>query len=328
MSTLTYGTPPAGLTTDDLSFLNIIDADVVQASASSIRFRALVSGGGFSGTLDALLTGSFVLSGGDLASGTITALQIDLNGVMLLRVADFSLSVADFVAVGDDVDYLLSVLLAGDDSLIGGALGEFLGGLAGADTVSGGAGNDTIEGGTGASYLRGDDGNDVISGGEAFDDINGNQGDDTASGGLGSDWVVGGKDNDSLSGDAGVDIVYGNLGNDTCDGGADADLVRGGQGDDLLFGQAGDDWLSGDRGNDTLSGGAGADIFHSFGDAGIDRVTDFNRAQGDRVLLDPGTVYTVSQSGADVVIAMTGGGQMILVGVQQSALTGDWIFGA
>ena len=90
-------------------------------------------------------------------------------------------------------------------------------------------------------------------------------------------------------------------------------------------------WLivfGGDRGDDTIAGGLGADIFHSFGDAGIDRVTDFNPAEGDRVLLDAGTVYPVSQSGADVVIAMTGGGQMILAGVQQSALAGDWIFGA
>ena len=69
----------------------------------------------------------------------------------------------------------------------------------------------------------------------------------------------------------------------------------------------------------------GADIFHSFGDAGLDRVTDFNRAQGDRVLLDAGTTYTVAQSGADTVISMTGGAQMVLVGVSMSSLTDGWI---
>jgi hypothetical protein len=36
----------------------------------------------------------------------------------------------------------------------------------------------------------------------------------------------------------------------------------------------------------------------------------------------------VSQVGADTVINMTGGGQMILVGVSMSSLTPGWIFGA
>jgi serralysin len=74
--------------------------------------------------------------------------------------------------------------------------------------------------------------------------------------------------------------------------------------------------------------GAGADVFHTFGDAGLDRVTDFSLGQGDRVMLDPGAHYAVSQVGADTVIDMTGGGRMILVGVSMSTLTQDWIFGA
>jgi serralysin len=91
----------------------------------------------------------------------------------------------------------------------------------------------------------------------------------------------------------------------------------------MIAGGAGDDFVSGDKGNDTVTGGAGADLFHTFGDAGIDRVLDFNRAEGDRVMLDPGTQFTVSQVGADTVINMTGGGQMVLVGVQMSTLSGE-----
>ena len=117
-------------------------------------------------------------------------------------------------------------------------------------------------------------------------------------------------------------------GNDTCDGGAGDDIIRGGQNNDSLNGGAGADYVSGDRGDDTVQGGSGADIFHSFAEAGIDRVLDFNLAEGDRVQLDPGTVYTVSQSGADTVINMVGGGQVILVGIQMSSLTTGWIFGA
>lgn len=194
------------------------------------------------------------------------------------------------------------------------------------DTLRGGAGDDTINGLAGNDYLRGDDGSDQISGGAGFDDINGNVGNDTGWGGEGSDWVVGGKDQDLLYGENGDDVVYGNLGNDTCDGGSGVDWVRGGQGDDSLSGGDGNDWLSGDRGSDTISGGAGADVFHTFADAGVDRVLDFSRAQGDRVQVDPGTTWLMSQVGSDVVIDMTGGGQMVLVGIQASSLSDGWIF--
>ena len=214
------------------------------------------------------------------------------------------------------------------DELRGTEASETIQAGAGADTVRALAGDDTISGGGGENYLRGDEGNDSIVGGAGFDDINGNMGNDTCVSGGGDDWVVGGKDNDSLSGSDGQNLVYGNLGNDTCDGGAGNDTVRGGQDNDVVIGGAGDDYVSGDKGSDTMTGGIGADIFHSFGDAGIDRVTDFSLAQGDRVQLDPGTVFTVSQVGADTIVNMTGGGQMTLVGIQLSSLTGNWIFGA
>jgi Ca2+-binding RTX toxin-like protein len=213
----------------------------------------------------------------------------------------------------------------GDDAIDGGDGDDTLAGGTGDDRLHGGVGNDVLDGGIGANYLRGGDGHDQIFGGSGFDDINGNMGDDTASGGFGDDWVVGGKDNDNLSGDTGGDIVWGNLGDDTLDGGFDNDQVRGGQGDDVLTGGAGDDFVSGDRGNDTVSGGFGADLFHGSQDAGIDRVLDFNLAEGDRVMLDPGTTYTLGQVGADTVIDMGAGNEMILVGVQLSTLTPGWI---
>ncbi len=227
---------------------------------------------------------------------------------------------------------------SGSDVLVGGLGGDTLQGLGGQDTINGGSGDDVIYAlaapgnaaatGTGQTYLRGDDGNDSITGSSSFDDINGNVGNDTCMGGDGGDYVVGGKDNDLLFGEGGDDLVYGNLGDDTCDGGDGADIIRGGQGNDVVRGGLGADYVSGDKGDDTMTGGAGADIFHTFGDAGIDRVTDFNLAQGDRVQVDPGTVYTLAQVGADTVINMTGGGQMTLVGVALSSLADGWIYGA
>jgi serralysin len=211
------------------------------------------------------------------------------------------------------------------ENFTGGSGGDTVSGNDAANAILGDGGDDSIDGANGDDYLRGGDGSDRIVGGAGFDDINGNTGDDTASGGLGGDWVVGGQNNDSLAGDDGDDIVYGNLGNDTCAGGTGADLIRGGQGDDCLAGGDGNDWLSGDRGDDTVTGGAGADVFHSFSGAGIDRVLDFHLSEGDRVQLDPGTSYTVSQSGADTVIDMSSGDQLILVGVSMNSLTGAWI---
>lgn len=233
----------------------------------------------------------------------------------------------------------------GQDTIIGSTAAETLSGGYGYDSLASGGGNDQIFGGVGndtivasgaySTYLRGEDGDDTVFGGSGFDDINGNKGNDTAAGGAGADWVVGGQGNDLLYGgstvagdasDGSNDIVYGNIGNDTCYGGAGNDTVRGGQNDDVIYGEAGNDWLSGDRGNDTMTGGAGADTFHTFSGAGIDRVLDFSLAQGDRVQLDPGTSYTLSQVGSDAVINMGNGDQMILVGVTASSLTGSWIF--
>jgi Ca2+-binding RTX toxin-like protein len=196
-------------------------------------------------------------------------------------------------------------------------------------TVNLEAGADTYSGsGSAAGMVSGGDGADSLSGGAQFDNFQGNQGNDTVATGAGDDYCVGGKDNDSLSGGGDYDLVYGNIGADTCNGDDGNDVVRGGQDNDVVNGGAGDDFVSGDKGDDTVTGGAGADIFHTFGDAGIDRVTDFSLAEGDRVMLDPGTQFTVSQVGADTVINMTGGGQMTLVGVSMSTLAPGWIFGA
>ncbi|WP_293677519.1 M10 family metallopeptidase C-terminal domain-containing protein [uncultured Phenylobacterium sp.] len=257
-------------------------------------------------------------------SGFSQAARIDLREGHFSNVGGLVGNVA--IAQGARVENAVGGL--GADTLSGNALDNQLSGNNGADSVAAGAGNDSIDGGSGTNYLRGDEGNDSIVGGAGFDDINGNMGNDTCVSGGDDDWVVGGKDNDSLVGSAGTNLVYGNLGNDTLDGGAGNDTVRGGQDNDTLSGGAGDDFMSGDRGDDTMTGGAGADLFHSFGDAGLDRVLDFNLAEGDRVLLDPGTQFTVSQAGADTLISMTGGGQVVLVGISMDALGSGWIFGA
>jgi phospholipase/lecithinase/hemolysin len=196
-------------------------------------------------------------------------------------------------------------------------------------TVQGGDTNDTIAAVAGTNVLLGGAGADSLLGGAGFDRINGNQGDDVIVGAsqLG-DWLLGGQGNDLInaSGSSGNNIVNGNLGNDTITAGAGPDIARGGQGDDLVRGGGGADWLSGDLGHNTLTGGTGADTFHA--GAGVDLVTDFDPAAGDRVQLDLGATYSVSQSGADTVISLGASGQMTLAGVLSTSLPDGWIFAA
>jgi Ca2+-binding RTX toxin-like protein len=205
---------------------------------------------------------------------------------------------------------------SGDDAIMG---------TAGGNTIDGGAGNDTIAGVSGSNYLRGGDGNDVIMGGPGFDNINGNKGDDTITGGIGGDdWLVGGQGNDLITAYHSDNLLYGNLGNDTIIGGTGADIIRGGQGNDSIVAGSGNQWISGDRGDDTIQGGSGNDIFHTFNGAGIDKVLGWH--DGDQVLLDPGTTFTIAYDNTgDTIVDMGNGDQMILVGVH---LTGTgWITG-
>ncbi len=214
------------------------------------------------------------------------------------------------------------------------ALSHWVWGSAGADQlfaresgsrIEAGAGDDIVTGRDGADYLRGGDGRDLINAGGGDDDVNGNMGEDTVNGGWGDDILSGGKDSDVLFGEAGADMVFGNMGNDIVEGGDGADTLRGGQHEDVLRGGDGADWLSGDLGSDTIFGGSGADTFHAWSASGLDVIADFNLAEGDRVLITGGATYQVAQHGADVVIDISGGAQVVLSNTSLSSLGDGWI---
>jgi phospholipase/lecithinase/hemolysin len=202
------------------------------------------------------------------------------------------------------------------------------GSLRGSDVgVIGGVQNDVIAVLGGTNYLRGGAGSDTITGGAGFDNVNGNVGRDHLIGvSTVGDWLLGGQGPDVIdaTGSSGHNIVNGNRGLDTITGGSGGDWLRGGQANDLVTGGAGADWLSGDLGDDTINGGGGADTFHA--GPGQDVIGDFNLAQGDRVLHDPGVTFTISQSGADTVISFADG-QVRLVGFQTTAPAESWIIG-
>ena len=96
----------------------------------------------------------------------------------------------------------------------------------------------------------------------------------------------------------------------------------------IITGTAGADTLTTAAGNDTLTGGTGPDTYHSFSGAGIDLVTNFSFAKGDHVQLDAGTAYSLHQSGADTIVDMGYGDEVILQNVQLSSLPSGWIFEA
>jgi Ca2+-binding RTX toxin-like protein len=256
---------------------------------------------GFGGTVT--ITADALAPGGH----TLTAVAIDLAGNVSAPSAPFQLFV-DAANGGAAVTYGVPLQASPDAPLVQGTPD--------ADIIVGMNANDVLLGGAG---------DDSITGGTQFNDVNGNQGNDTIVGrSLVGDFLMGGQGADSIdaSQSSGHNLVNGNKGADTVVGGSGGDTLRGGQGDDLITGGAGADWLSGDRGHNTLAGGGGADTFHA--GAGSDLVTDFNAAQGDRVVVDG--VFVVSQSGPDTVIDVTGeGGQMILAGVSSASLPSGWI---
>ena len=344
---LATSTPASGVSMDAIDVSKFNTALVIGKNATSITLRI--------GALDA--SHNVTISGTGLTyneAGLVTGGSIDTLVVVDVPViytaqtftAVPAVTFMGWIAAGNTAA-VLNAILNGSDNMQGSLGADVLRGQDGNDTILGDIGADTIWGGAGddvirgrieaataqstlanpdgANYLRGEGGNDVIDGAGAFDDINGNQGNDTIHGGAGNDWVVGGQDNDVLFGDTGDDLVYGNLGNDTVSGGDGNDAVRGGQGDDVLDGGAGNDILWGDRGSDTVTGGAGADVFHTFVGAGLDRVTDFKYAEGDRVVVDAPASYTAAQVGADTVITLAGGDTMVLAGVTLSSLTSGWI---
>ncbi|WP_143874403.1 beta strand repeat-containing protein [Nostoc linckia] len=110
--------------------------------------------------------------------------------------------------------------------------------------------------------------------------------------------------NNNITGfDNSNDVINGQGGNDRIDGKSGNDHLRGGTGNDTLIGGAGNDTLVGGAGNDVLTGGTGADRFlyntsaaFATSAVGVDTITDFNRSQGDKIVLDKTTFSAISST--------------------------------
>jgi len=71
-------------------------------------------------------------------------------------------------------------------------------------------------------------------------------------------------------------------------GSGKADNLIGTSGDDVIDGGAGNDSIYGGVGTDYLTGGRGADTFVVGARSQYDIITDFNAAEGDRIVFDFG----------------------------------------
>lgn len=170
-----------------------------------------------------------------------------------------------------------------NNRLIGNALSNSLIGGAGNDFLDGGTGNDTLTGGVGNDRFVIDSTLDVVV--ELL-----NEGTDLVISSV-SYTLLTNFENLALTGSANLNGT-GNTANNTIYGNQGNNLLNGNQGNDLLIGNEGDDRLVGGIGNDTLLGGAGADRFEYVTNSlfsgsafGNDTLKEFNRIQGDKIVL-------------------------------------------
>lgn len=152
--------------------------------------------------------------------------------------------------------------------------------------------------------LRGDEVRNDLQGGGGGDVLYGRGGNDRLSGGEGKDILIGGEGADELRGDGGMDFAryYDSAAAVTIDlakgtgrgGSAEGDRfvgvesIDGSTFDDRLIGNGNANWLAGAEGADVLTGGGGADRFYLNYESSTaeapDRITDFSRAQGDKIV--------------------------------------------
>ena len=149
---------------DILSGTESFEGFVHEASSS----RIIVSDGVSTTVYD----GSFAYTRrGFLQGGTLTSVTNFTGNSPELVITGFSVDAAvayDLVERGD-LQTFYSIVLNGNDVLVGSPGSDVLSGYAGNDTLFGAAGNDRLEGGPGNDLLVGGPGNDTLSGGDGLD---------------------------------------------------------------------------------------------------------------------------------------------------------------
>lgn len=99
--------------------------------------------------------------------------------------------------------------------------------------------------------------------------------------------------------------------------------AHGGDGNDTIIGNDAANVLAGWRGADVLTGGAGADRFVLNAQTDADVVTDFLFAQGDRIQIATGAVWTVADAAGGALVSL-GTNSLLLQGVSAAQVNSGW----
>jgi Ca2+-binding RTX toxin-like protein len=127
-----------------------------------------------------------------------------------------------------------SLLVSGEDDLLGSGQADVFHSGAGSDVMDGYLGNDQLWGDGGNDFLYGNEGNDTLHGGDGDDRLEGAGGNDTLNGGAGADVLAADGVTDVYAGDAGNDVIT-IFGNTTfVDVNYTTSTFDGGSGEDLL----------------------------------------------------------------------------------------------
>jgi len=113
-------------------------------------------------------------------------------------------------------------------------------------------------------------------------------------------------------------VISGSHGDDVLDGTPESDFIHGKSGDDTVYGNGGNDVISAGNGNDLIWGGAGNDVFIITQGARRSHDTIFDWNSGDVIDVQSYGTYTVTQNGDDVLVILSGGPVIDVLGVNVS----------
>ena len=222
----------------------------------------------------------------NLTGGTIQSIATSVSGTAKSYIANVSLAVTTYNSYvnSNNLQGLNTLVMAGDDLVLGSSQNDTLLGYAGNDTLDGGAGNDTMVGGTGDDTYYVDSTADVV----------------TENPGEGTDQV---RSSASFTLSANVEnLLLTGSGNVNGAGNELANSLVGNSGSNTLTGLAGNDVLDGGAGNDTMAGGTGDDTY--LADSSTDAVVE-NPGEGNDMVQSSAT-YTLPANVEYLVLSGSG----------------------